>query len=576
VIRTLRLEDLVQPVANFFLEQATIGECLHEFAENQLIEAPVVDFSFRLLGLCKADDLFRALDREANLAETITTIMRECPQRCAGDIISEDWAPDSDYYIVDNSGTLVGIMRKDDLYEARQEMNERFLTEANAIIDSVFDGIFVIDIDGLIVRTNAAYHKISGWSRQDLIGLQIQDMVTHGMISQSVSMLALERNEPVTVKQTFKHGRIGITSANFIRDKSGKLVGVVCSVRDITELTNLKGELEQTRRLSERYKEELLQLRQQRKFEHIISKSKQMEQVLLLVQRVAEVDSTVLILGESGVGKGVLAEAIHRASQRSEGPFIKVNCAALPEPLLESELFGYTSGSFTGARKQGKPGRFELAQGGTIFLDEISELPVSLQAKLLQATQDKEIVPLGGTKPIKLDVRILAATNKDLAEMVKKGNFREDLFYRLHVVPITIPPLRERREDILPLISHFLEQCCQKYKRHKVMHPSTVEYLLRYDWPGNVRELQNVIENLVVLCLEETILPDDLPAELKPSPAFAPYYQGTSILSKLLEEFEKNAITAALATSKNAKEAAKKLGISPATMCRKVKRYKIS
>lgn len=568
-------KNLVKPVTQFCRINTSLNQCLDMFIQHQLTEMPVLDSKDALRGLCTATDLLLLQTGVFPATAPVSTIMRDCPSRPISEIPPEGWIPDTNCYITDADGHLLGVVHPKDVYQALQEKNEQLLNEVNAIIDYTFDGIFVINSDGEITRTNSAYHQISGWSREDLIGVKIKDMVEKGMISQSVSLLALERGEPVTIKQTFKHGRIGLTSANFIRDKSGKVVGVVCSVRDITELTNLKGELEQTRRLTQRYKKELMHLRQERKFEHIIAKSKQMERVLLLSQRVAEVDSTVLILGESGVGKEIVAEAIHQASPRSQGPFVKVNCAALPPSLLESELFGYTPGSFTGARRQGKPGRFELAQGGTIFLDEIAELPYPLQAKLLQATQNKEIVPLGGVKPIKLDVRIMAATNKDLQKMMVKGAFREDLFYRLNVVSITIPPLRERRDDILPLISHFLEMYCKKYKRHKVLHPSAVDYLLRYDWPGNVRELQNVIENLVVLCFDERILPDDLPAKLKTAVTFPRYLQGKNTLPELLQEYEKNIIAEALANNRCAQDAAYGLGISPATMSRKMKKYRL-
>ncbi len=245
----------------------------------------------------------------------------------------------------------------------------------------------------------------------------------------------------------------------------------------------------------------------------LVFRSEKMKEVVELAIRVAKSDATVLIRGESGVGKELVVDLIHENSPRKDKPLVKINCAAIPSELLESELFGYRKGAFTGAVAD-KKGKFEEADGGTIFLDEIGDMPVQLQAKILRVLQSKEIEPLGG-KPKKIDVRIIAATHRNLEELVKQGKFREDLYYRLNVVPITIPPLRERKEDIKPLVEHFLEKFNRKYGRNIAISKSAIDLLESYEWPGNVRELENLIERLVVVSSDLTITPDDIPSEIK-------------------------------------------------------------
>ena len=230
-----------------------------------------------------------------------------------------------------------------------------------------------------------------------------------------------------------------------------------------------------------------------------------MHNVMTLTKRLASVNTTVLITGESGVGKGLIAKQLHEEGNRCEGPFVTVNCGAIPDNLIESELFGYAPGAFTGSRSDGKKGLFEVAQSGTIFLDEISELPLNMQVKLLRVIQEREITPVGGVKPIPIDVRIVSATNRDLQDLVRQDKFREDLYYRLNVVPITVPPLRDRPEDILPLIQSNLHKYNENLREHKVLSSEALTVLLKYPWPGNVRELQNIIERLIITTNDDVI-----------------------------------------------------------------------
>ncbi|NLI11347.1 MAG: sigma 54-interacting transcriptional regulator [Peptococcaceae bacterium] len=308
----------------------------------------------------------------------------------------------------------------------------------------------------------------------------------------------------------------------------------------------------------------------------IIAHSNTFMRTIDLATRVAQTDSTVLILGESGVGKEVIAHLIYQLNKRREkGAFIKINCGAIPEDLLESELFGYDTGAFTGAKKEGKKGMFELAQQGVIFLDEIAELPLRLQVKLLRVLQEKEFFRLGAVKPVNADVQIIAATNKDLLEAVKAKSFREDLYYRLNVVPIVVPPLRERWEDIVPLILLYLNEFNEKYKQSKFFSSECLKVMLSYSWPGNVRQLANLIERLVVTCEEQMIRVQDLPGEIKTPVSISDRFHINESLSlpEALSRLEREMVEWTMRRYRSTYKAAKALGVSQSTVARCVKKY---
>jgi len=317
-----------------------------------------------------------------------------------------------------------------------------------------------------------------------------------------------------------------------------------------------------------------LELKKRYSLHNLIGISDKMQEVFKTVLKAARTGATILLIGESGTGKELIAKAIHYESDRSKGPFIAINCAAIPENLLEAELFGYEKGAFTGALVS-KPGKFELANGGTIFLDEIGDLPLSLQAKLLRVIQDKTFYRIGGTKPIKVDIRIIAATNKDLEKMVKNGSFREDLYFRLNVIPIYLPPLRERREDIPLLIDYFLKKFNKEYKKNITINKSAMEKLINYSWPGNVRELENTIERLVILAEKEEITLNDLPFYIKQDNGSK--IIGVNLKNSLpnqIELIEKKAIEEALkACNYNQTKAAKMLGLTKRQINYKIKKY---
>jgi transcriptional regulator with PAS, ATPase and Fis domain/NAD-dependent dihydropyrimidine dehydrogenase PreA subunit len=308
----------------------------------------------------------------------------------------------------------------------------------------------------------------------------------------------------------------------------------------------------------------------------VIAYSVEMGKVLHVATKVAQVTTTVLILGESGVGKEVIARFIHNASLRRNGPFVTINCGAIPPNLLESELFGYEAGAFTGAKREGKPGMIEVASLGTLFLDEISDLSLDLQVKLLQVIQQRRLTRVGGIHPIKVDIRIIAATNRDLVRMVEKGEFRADLFYRLNVVPIDIPPLRKRRDDIIPLIYHFLAKHNHAHRYNKTISRETREVLTEYSWPGNVRELENLMERLVVTVEGDEISVDDLPQYVKEQDdAFDSkvIVEGVIPLREAVEEVERQLIKHAQEEHETTYEIAKALGVNQSTVVRKLKKY---
>jgi len=376
-----------------------------------------------------------------------------------------------------------------------------------------------------------------------------------------------------------KIGQKIMATAIPIWGENGEIKRVVANIRDITEILYLKQLLEKTQMLNELYAAELEQVRlnQLSKNYDLIARSPLTIRVMEMVARVANFDVSVLITGESGVGKEVIANAMHRHSQRSKGPLIKVNCGAIPETLLESELFGYDYGAFTGARKQGKPGMFELADKGTLFLDEIGDIPYNLQGKLLRALQDHEIMRIGSLKTTPVDVRIITATNKNLEEMVKKGSFRDDLYYRLNVVSIEIPPLRERKEDIPIFVLHFLDKMNKKHQYNKRIASEVIDTFMLYSWPGNVRELENVIERMIIMTEDNEINMKHLPIQIKSQ--IVPEIMnviGNVGFKTAIEQTEKQLFKQALLNHRGTREIAKAMKINQSTVVRKLRKYNLS
>ena len=375
-------------------------------------------------------------------------------------------------------------------------------------------GVVAIDDESRIFYANAAYSQIIGVPRQLVLGRFIRDIEPDAAILEVLSGRQVVHDRTVWLNSVKRYVRVNISPLS----KDGAPWGAVSFFTDVTETTLLAGELDKARHLADHLRQELESHRSLPKsFDEIIGKNPQLVRVLQTANIVARTDAPLLIQGEHGVGKEVLARAVHAASPRRDKPFIAVNCAAVPDTLLESELFGYEEGAFTGARRGGRMGKFELADKGVLFLDEIGDMPPAMQAKLLRALQYKEIEKIGRGRTVAVDVRVITATNRNLENMVRAGTFRADLYYRLNMVALTLPPLRERKDDIALLAEDILRACNAKYGKNLALSPQLYAALLRHDWPGNVRELANSLEYAVIMCPSGLILPEHLPAQFLPA-----------------------------------------------------------
>lgn len=479
---------------------------------------------------------------------------------------------------IENEDQGVAVIFEAFQEEASQERDyfKGMYKELQAIIDSSYDGFLITDGEGRILQVNKAYERIRGLSQEQVVGKSFNELIREGVYTFSiVDEVIKEKNTVSTILSPIQNHLL--FTATPIFDENKNVARIVINVRDMSELTKLRFQLETAKEQTNRYRSELDELRAQNlRTDGIVGNSLLMQKVWEISWQVAKVDSTVLITGESGVGKEIVAKVIHNQSERQKEPFIKVNCGAIPESLMESELFGYEPGAFTGAIKGGKPGLFELADKGTIFLDEIGELPLPLQVKLLRVLQEKEIMRVGGVRSRHLNVRILAATNRDLEKMVNEGSFREDLFFRLNVVPIHVPALRERTEDILPLIHHFRDFFNQKYYMKKEFAPDVIQIFLDYPWPGNIRELENIIERLMVTTPGDLITEQNLPAKFTSKKSEGPYVKVKGILplQVVLEEAERQLVNEAMARYKSPEKVAEILGINRATVFRKLKKIR--
>lgn len=457
-----------------------------------------------------------------------------------------------------------------------QEMDvvSSIFEELNVCLESSHDGIMVSDGMGNVIRLNAALEKLIGVKRRDILGRNVADLVQEGVYESSAILQVIETGKTATV--VIDHnGRQLLITGSPVYNANSAMTAVVANIRDMSELNDLRQKLEQQQMIAEKYSKELAHIaRQQSAQTSFVACSREMKTILATIHSISEVDSTVLISGESGTGKEMVVNEIYASSMRSYRPIIKVNCGAIPPALFESELFGYEDGAFTGARRKGKPGFFELAHMGTLFLDEVGELPLEMQVKLLRVLQEGEIIRIGGSKPISVDVRIIAATNRDLWEMTEEGTFRQDLYYRLNVINIEVPPLRQRRDDVIPLVMHMLERFNQKYGKHKEIPIELGKVLRELPWRGNVRELENLIENLVVLCPEDVLTPEHLPVRYQrgQNPASQVEIRGILPMKDMVRRAERQLIANAQAQYSSMQEVAKALGVDVSTISRKLSR----
>jgi PAS domain S-box-containing protein len=458
---------------------------------------------------------------------------------------------------------LIPIRR---LMSGLQQANAELARKENAlsaILSSLADGVITTDLELRITGFNAGAEKLTGLTRVEVLGRRCRDVLKGSLCDIACPLLRTLRsgNRAVEVEQEICSSsgeRIPVSATtSVLREATGAVTGGVLVYRDLRQVRRLQAELQGAHRLG-----------------GIVGGSVAIQEILEMVKTVAPTDATVLIQGESGTGKELVAATIHRLSPRGDRPFVKVNCAALVDTLLESELFGHVRGAFTGAMKD-RPGRFELADTGTIFLDEVSAMSPVMQAKLLRVLQEREFERVGSTRTVRVDVRVVASTNRDLWALVQQGAFREDLYYRLHVVPIAIPPLRERKEDIPPLVEHFLTRALARGRRRpRFVSPEAMRLLLEYDWPGNVRQLENSIEYALICNRGEELLPEALPPDVRLR-AFLTL-TGKPKIAEILKEREREEILKALADTRwRLGATAQQLGIGRTTLWRRMKRLRI-
>lgn len=442
------------------------------------------------------------------------------------------------------------------------------------ILNSIYESILVINLNSRVCFVNDSYVKMFGVSREKIIGRHLAKFEPLAHIHD-----VLRTGEPITGDISHIHSAGLDVCADIVPlRQNGVLVGALALMKNVTNLVQANKDLVHFKRLSEYLKSELTSKENlPESFRNVMGQSREFVHLLHIAAKAAQAEVSICITGESGTGKEVLAEAIHYGSSRASGPLVKINCAAIPENLLESELFGYETGAFTGAKIGGKPGKFELAEHGTIFLDEIGEMPLSMQVKLLRVLQEREVERVGGQKRIKLDFRLVTATNRNLEKMVENGSFRQDLYYRINVIALNIPPLRERKEDVEVYAQLFLQEMSAQYHREFRLSDEAIQAINCYDWPGNIRELKNCIERAAVLSSGDMIEAECFQTKLQQSPSAASMNRiGGYKLKELLDHTEREAILTALQmASGNKTQAMELLGVSRRNFYQKLEKYRI-
>ncbi len=490
----------------------------------------------------------------------------------------------ADHHILDilKEGYIIILQNQYFLSSIIQKLNKiQFQQEQyREILDTYSDGIFITKADGTALFSNSHYEDITNIDLQTIIGKSVYSMESKGLFTPLVTPTILETKKDYTVFQLFRSGKHAIITGSPIYDMSGDIILILICVTPLTNSQLIKISKEFFEPAAKTKKE----LNQDTQID-VIAESDEMRQVVQDILKVAHYDVPILILGESGTGKEVFSSIIHASSKRRFNPFIKVNCSAISPTLLDAELFGYEAGAFTGASPKGKAGIFETADNGTLLLDEIGDMPLDTQAKILRVVQNGEIYRVGGWTPIKVNTRIVAATNKDLKMMVSGGKFRKDLYYRLNVISVYLPPLRNRKQDIIPLLLHYCYIFNKKYSVNKVFSQELLDVLSEYSWPGNVRELQNLVERMFLLCMEDTFKPEHfyktyLKEEQRGSDfeAFEDEItvKGIPPLPDSVKALEKIIVSRALNKTGNTRKAAQLLGVSQTTVMRKIKEYNIS
>ena len=539
----------------------------------------------------KAKKYFKILNYPNDEIEKFFNIRKDYIQSCLegkafssikviikDDIFYMDIAP-----LTLNSEIVGGLIVINEKYDSKSfESTFQVLNNINKEIElfyaMYYDEIMVTDDKGKIISVNnPVCEEYYNLNEMHLINTNVKELEDKGIFKPSITLKVIKEKKLISILQKTQTGKVLMVYGLPVFDNSFKLSKVFSTSKDLTEIYTLKEKLSKTEKLMEKYYLKLKEIKnEQNLFENVIYKSSQMRHLIDLIKRISTVDSHIILNGESGVGKTLFAKIIHKLSNRRNNEFVSINCGAIPENLLESELFGYEKGAFTGAKNEGKIGYIELANNGTLFLDEISELPLQMQVKLLKVLDEKSFTRVGSTKPIKSDFRLIAATNKDLEKLTKENKFREDLFYRLNVIQINIPSLRERKDDIPLLVNFFIEKYNKKYNTNKRLDPKVLDVFSEYKWPGNVRELENIIERLVVTIDKALIEKSDLPSFFSNQD-----YQNVQIdqvlpLKNSIDNLEKQLLGKVYEIHKNTYKVAEVLGISQSSVVRKLKKYKIN
>lgn len=475
--------------------------------------------------------------------------------------------------------TLLVITNRDHIAALKQHLEDSVCRskELDAIVHATSDGIWVCNAEGVVIFINPAGARINNIMAEDVIGRNMRDLINEGFIDRSAALEVIRTGEAVSLLQN-RDGRRLTSTGTPVFDTDGVLQRVVVSTQDVTEVDNLRMELERKELLADNYRSQLMDLHENYTAgREIIARSPKMLSALRQALKAGNSDASILLLGESGTGKGLLAELIHNNSRRNKKLLLSLNCGAIPDSLVESELFGYEKGAFTGA-KSCKPGLLEVADNGTLFLDEVSELALQTQVKLLKFLDNGKFTRLGGTKEEQVDVRVIAATNRDLKAMAQRGKFREDLYYRLNIIPLQIPALRERRECIPALLHHFITYYGQKYGTPKRLRSAAMNALSVYEYPGNVRQLINICERLVVMTDHDLIDTDDLMKEVGAGQEYVSFQSlkdRQRTLKQAIQDYEKSILLDAYKRCATQHQIADILDISQASVARKLKQYGI-
>ncbi len=547
------------------------------------IEALCITEDGVIISIITAQSILQALSKkkEINKLTAKDLSLDPCPT-IKGDLSLISILPKLNKYgalaVVNSSKTVLGIVTKGAVASSMVAKAEELEKELATAINCSSDELVMTDGEGRILRANAVFEDNFGVKLTSVIGKNVEELEENKIFFPSAARLAIEAKDTQTVIQIHQDGRKLLATATPAFNEDNSIFRVIVNTRDVTRLNKLRQQLEEAELLKNEYKEELIKLHQDDLgHSNMVASSPAMLEIIRMAQKVAVADSTVLLTGESGSGKGIIAHYIHNCSKRSEKPFTVVNCGAIPENLIESELFGYVGGAFTSARKEGKIGKLELANEGTVFLDEIAELPFNLQVKLLHVIQEGIINRIGGTKDIRLNLRFIAATNRNIQKLVEDGKFREDLYFRLNVIPLNVPPLRERRDDIKPLVEHIIDELSKRYGQHKYFSAEAYKCLESYHWPGNVRELQNLVERMMIVIDSDEIGIHNLPRHLL---GFCIETTNKSInhttlqpLKNAREEMERKIFSEALRTYHTTYEIAKILEIDQSTVVRKLQKY---